>query len=137
LLDAMRLLEQQEDLGLTSWWQEMVVLGFHGAVVDVLAGRYLYWQDGELSSGRSHASEPVSSQESSWPQKESCDHKETCGCSYFIKNTKCPTTPMSCSILKKNMNCLFLLIFRCYFMGPNFWGKQLSVISKKSISSLV
>jgi hypothetical protein len=27
---------------------------------------------------------------------------------------------------------IFLLIFRCFFMGPNFLGKQLSVISKKA-----
>jgi hypothetical protein len=79
----------------------------------------------------------VSTQESSWPQKESCGHKETCDCSHFIQNTKCPTTPMSCSFLKNYELCVFLLIFRCYFMGPNFWRKQLSVISKNSVSSLV
>jgi hypothetical protein len=39
--------------------------------------------------------------------KESSGHKETCDCSYFIQNTKCPTTPMSCSIVKKTMNCLY------------------------------
>jgi hypothetical protein len=66
-----------------------------------LAGRDLYWQDGEPSGGRSRASEPMSAQESAWPQKESCGHKETCDCSYFIQNTKFPTTPMSCSILEK------------------------------------
>jgi hypothetical protein len=103
-----------------------------------LAGRDLYWQDGEPSGGRSRASEPVSAQESSLPQKESCGHKEMCDRSYFIQNTKCPTTPLSCSILKKNYELfIFLLIFMCFFMGPNFWGKQSSVISKKSVSSLV
>jgi hypothetical protein len=30
--------------------------------------------------GRSRASEPVSAQESSWPQKDSCGHKEMCDC---------------------------------------------------------
>jgi hypothetical protein len=63
-----------------------------------LARKDLYWQDGERSGGRSRALEPVSAQESSWPQK-SCGHKETCDCSYFIQNTKCLTTPMSCSVL--------------------------------------
>jgi hypothetical protein len=83
-----------------------------------LAGRDLYWQDGEPLGGRSRASEPVSAQESSWPQKDSCGHKEMCDCWYFIQNTKCPTTPMSCSILKKTMNCSYF----DYFLGAALWA---------------
>jgi hypothetical protein len=97
-----------------SSWIHFLVIGDGGAGVFLvsrltksLASHDLYWQDGEPSGGRSHASEPMSAQESSWPQKESCGHKETCDCSYFIKNTKCPTTPMSYSILKKTMNCSY------------------------------
>jgi hypothetical protein len=89
-----------------SFWIHFLVTRDGGAGVFLvlqstkfLAGRDLYWQDGEPSGGRSRASEPVSAQESSWPQK-SCGHKETCDYSYFIQNTKCPTTPMSCSIPK-------------------------------------
>jgi hypothetical protein len=104
--------------GRRSSWIHFLVTGDGGAGVFLvpwltkfLAGQDLYWQDGEPSGGRSHASEPVSAQESYWTQK-SCGHKETCDCSYFIQNTKCPTTPMSCSILKKLwIVCIFINLY--------------------------
>jgi hypothetical protein len=83
-----------------------------------LAGQDLYCQDDEPSGNRSRASEPVSAQESSRPQK-SCCHNETCDCSYIIQNTKCPTTPMSCSILKKLWIVrIFIYLYNLYNWYP-------------------
>jgi hypothetical protein len=103
--------------GRRSSWIHFLVTGDGGAgvfwvprLMKFLAGR-IYIDKTATVRRPVRASEPVSAKESSWPQKESCGHKETCDCSYFIQNTICPTTPMSFSILKKTMNCLYFFNF--------------------------
>jgi hypothetical protein len=122
-LDAMHLLEEGEALGFTSWWPETVVLGFSWCCSWRSSWPTRIYIDKTADcQAVGHAPRNLCSLRralASWPQK-SCDHKETCDCSYFIQNTKCPTTPMSCSILRKNYELFVFLsiyIYITYIIG--------------------
>jgi hypothetical protein len=64
--------------------------GFLGAAVNEVLGRPGFILTRRQTIKRSvNTSEPMSAQESSWPQK-SCGHKETCDCSYFYSKYQMP-----------------------------------------------
>jgi hypothetical protein len=81
--------------------------GFLGAAVDEVLGRLGFILKRRRTISRSVTglrtrvrSGELLATKIMWSQGHMC-------CSYFIQNTKCPTTPMSCSILKKTMNCSY------------------------------
>jgi hypothetical protein len=143
--DAMHVLEDEEALGFTSWWLEMVVLGFcwcRGWRSSWPVGIYI-----DKTANRQAASHAPRNR---CPLRRALGHKRVMWSQgdvwlfIFYSKYQMPNYSYELFNLKKNYKLfVFLLIFRCCFMGPNFLGKQLSVISKKvsgpraRVSSLV
>jgi hypothetical protein len=124
--DAMHALEEEEVLGLTSWWPETVVLGFSWC-----CGWRGSWPAGICIDKTANRKSAGHAPQNPCPLRRALGHKK----SHVVTRRrvtdhilfKIPHAQLLLRVVRflKNYELfIFLLIFRCCFMGPNFLGSN-------------